>query len=81
MRVTYRMKWLRKRLRVRGYVLVHHSRWKYRAKDTEAVAIAHNQMQQASSQVYKLQDEIKILQAEVEAHKRIEAVLAERAMT
>ncbi len=70
----------RKRLEKRGYILVNKKRMAY----LRGLAIQQEDMNREQSvwmtRAIEHEDQIKILEAEIEAHKRVEAVLAQRTM-
>lgn len=69
---------LRKRLEAQGFAIVNR-KYARELSNWERQREALNQAQdQAWSRVWKLEDQIKELEAEIEAHKRVNAALARR---
>ena len=73
-------RWLKRWLRRNGYVLCYADRYKEANQAWHDKRYEFRRGTEVMQRESELQDRIKELEAEIEAHKRVEAALAERAI-
>jgi hypothetical protein len=78
--VSYKHRRLRKWLEANGYTLVNHERLRSIKSAALRQYAERRQEWDCQSALYEAQDRIKELEAEIEAHKRVETALAERVL-